>query len=166
MDEPKLLRVPEVARIFNVSRPTVYRMVKSGELEAFTISGSIRIPAEAVSRYLESHRVDPDSLEIPSDEEAREMEPGASEKPKDTSATGGAYVSDGDRPARQAGGDARSTIPTEEMLLERKAWRIARQVAVKLVPAGASDQEWESALKKAYVEARKRVKLGKEDRIE
>ena len=40
-------RVSEVTKVFNVSRPTVYRMVKSGDLESYTIAGSVRVPAEA-----------------------------------------------------------------------------------------------------------------------
>jgi excisionase family DNA binding protein len=39
----ELWTVGEVAQILRVSRPTVYRLVESGELPAHRIGGSIRI---------------------------------------------------------------------------------------------------------------------------
>jgi len=135
MDAPKLLRVSEVAKVFNVSRPTVYRMVKSGGLESYTIAGSVRIPAEAVQQYLAVNHLGAND-ETQTAEPAPEKARGTKAKPR------GAYV---------------SSKATAEMLAERKAWQIARRMAVKLVPADATDAQWDEALRKAYAAARKRI---------
>lgn len=51
--EPQVYRVSEVARILRVSKDTVYRMVKSGELPHREIAGMVRIPVAAVRQKLE-----------------------------------------------------------------------------------------------------------------
>ena len=135
MDAPKLLRVSEVAKVFNVSRPTVYRMVKSGELESYTIAGSVRVPAEAVQQYLAANH-------LGSPGSAKGDEAVTRNATTDGQKGRGAYV---------------SSKATAEMLAERRAWQIARRMAVKLVPADATDAQWDDALQKAYVEARKRT---------
>ena len=135
MDTPKLLRVSEVAKVFNVSRPTVYRMVKAGQLPAYSIAGSVRIPAEAVQRYLEANQISPGHapMLVP----ARAPAP-----PAATTARAGTYV-----PVR----------PAAEIAAERQAWQIARKMAVKLVPADATDAQWDAALQTAYRTARAKI---------
>ena len=49
----RLLTVAEVALIIHVSKMTVYRMVKSGELTAIRMSrGTLRVPEAVVRQYL------------------------------------------------------------------------------------------------------------------
>ena len=143
MDAPKLLRVPEVAKVFNVSRPTVYRMVAAGELEAYSIGGSVRIPAAAVDAYLRSNRLGPGTGEPITVGNALSTGAGAKAAEK--------------RPPKRTKGVYAPTRPTAAQAAERKAWRIARRMAVKLVAADATDVQWDEALQKAYVEARKRL---------
>ena len=45
----RFLTIFEVAAIMRVSKQTVYRLVRAGELEAIKVSGSYRIPHQAVS---------------------------------------------------------------------------------------------------------------------
>jgi excisionase family DNA binding protein len=47
-----LLTIPEVAEIFNLSKFTVYRMLKDGEIQATKIRGSIRIFGSSLERYI------------------------------------------------------------------------------------------------------------------
>jgi excisionase family DNA binding protein len=51
------LTVSEVASVMRVSKMTVYRMVKSGELPAKRIGRSFRVPAKAVRDYLDGAQV-------------------------------------------------------------------------------------------------------------
>lgn len=62
MPEPRpaetMLLVTEVAKILRLSRMTVYRLCKSGDLEAYRMRHSIRIPERAVRDYLAAARAD------------------------------------------------------------------------------------------------------------
>lgn len=51
--DPKLYRVSEVASILRVSKDTVYRMVRRGELPHRTVAGMTRIPVAAVREKLD-----------------------------------------------------------------------------------------------------------------
>lgn len=135
MDTPKLLRVSEVAKVFNVSRPTVYRMVKAGQLPAYSIAGSVRVPAEAVQRYLDANQVSPAHAPMPVSARTPPPLPPAP-PPK------GTYV-----PVR----------PAVDTLAERQAWQIARRIALRLVPADATDAQWDAALQAAYRTAREKI---------
>jgi excisionase family DNA binding protein len=53
MIDPKFLTVGEFAAIMRVSKPTAYRLIDSGEIEAVRIGGTIRIPEKVVTGYLE-----------------------------------------------------------------------------------------------------------------
>lgn len=60
-DDNGLLRVPQVAKRLGVSQPTVWRLIKSGELDSIKVSArSRRIAPEVVEAYLKerstSHR--------------------------------------------------------------------------------------------------------------
>ncbi|MFW6146116.1 MAG: helix-turn-helix domain-containing protein [Planctomycetota bacterium] len=134
MDTPKLLRVSEVAKVFNVSRPTVYRMVKGGQLPAYSIAGSVRIPADVVQRYLEANQVNAGHTPM--------RVPARSPTSPPRAPSQGAYV-----PVR----------PTAEAAADRQAWQIARKMALKLVPADATDAQWDAALKTAYRTARAKI---------
>jgi excisionase family DNA binding protein len=50
--EVSFLTVSEVATSLRVSKMTVYRMVKSGELPAARVGRSVRVPQHVVEEYL------------------------------------------------------------------------------------------------------------------
>ncbi|MCV2394855.1 helix-turn-helix domain-containing protein [Actinotalea sp. M2MS4P-6] len=54
-DRPRVryLTVAEVAEIMRVSKMTVYRLTKSGELPAVRVGRSYRVPQDALDAYLE-----------------------------------------------------------------------------------------------------------------
>lgn len=52
-----LLTVGRVAELLSLSKSTVYDLVARGELEAFKVGGSVRIPREAVRSLLEKSRI-------------------------------------------------------------------------------------------------------------
>jgi excisionase family DNA binding protein len=57
-----LLTVAEVAGYLRVSKMTVYRMVKSGDLWAKQIGRSFRIPTQSVRAYLNDANIEPDDF--------------------------------------------------------------------------------------------------------
>ena len=52
VDRERLYRVSAVADLLDVSKPTVYRAVSSGELDSLRIGDAIRIPGEALADWL------------------------------------------------------------------------------------------------------------------
>jgi excisionase family DNA binding protein len=50
-----LFQVDEVARMWRVSRMTIYRLVRSGELNALRVERGIRIPRCELERYVRDH---------------------------------------------------------------------------------------------------------------
>lgn len=50
-DDLRTLTLTEAANRLNVSRPTIYRVVKSGQLETVLIGGHERIPVRALTAY-------------------------------------------------------------------------------------------------------------------
>jgi excisionase family DNA binding protein len=53
----RLLTVGEVADAMRVSNMTVYRMIKSGQLRAYTVGKNYRIYESDLSRYLSERAV-------------------------------------------------------------------------------------------------------------
>lgn len=53
-DEP-LLDVKSVAAYLDVSVPKIYRLIRSGRLQAFKVGGEWRISTEAVRQFLEDN---------------------------------------------------------------------------------------------------------------
>jgi len=53
-DPVVLLTVDEVCHRLQLSRPSVYRLINSGELSSFTIGRARRIPVEAVSAFIDA----------------------------------------------------------------------------------------------------------------
>lgn len=51
----KVVTVREVAHAMRVSPMTVYRMIKSGELEAVRVGRNFRIHEKSFEAYLDSH---------------------------------------------------------------------------------------------------------------
>ncbi|MHB8341973.1 MAG: helix-turn-helix domain-containing protein [Mycobacteriales bacterium] len=54
LTEVKLLTVAEVATALRVSRMTVYRLVRAGDLSAVHVGRSYRVPEQAVHQYLQA----------------------------------------------------------------------------------------------------------------
>jgi len=54
---PELLTVSEVAALVRVSKMTIYRMIKKGDLPAITVGKSYRVPLAAVRRLTQSRGV-------------------------------------------------------------------------------------------------------------
>ena len=50
--EERLLTVSEVAEVLRVSRMSIYRMIKQGEMPAFRVGRGYRLRQEDVHRYL------------------------------------------------------------------------------------------------------------------
>jgi excisionase family DNA binding protein len=54
--DERYLTLPEVAERLQVSRRTVYRWIKSGDLDAYQFGREYRITESALKRFLEAHR--------------------------------------------------------------------------------------------------------------
>lgn len=57
MSESALLVVREVAELMRVSRMTVYRLIRSGDLPAIRVGRNLRIRQGDVAAYLEARSV-------------------------------------------------------------------------------------------------------------
>lgn len=59
MSQPDQLAytVRQVAQLLSLTPPTVYRLVRDGELAGIRIGTSIRVPADALSEYLARHAI-------------------------------------------------------------------------------------------------------------
>lgn len=55
--EDKVYTPEEVARMFQISKYTVYNLIKRGELKAFKIGNKIRIEEIELEKYKESSKV-------------------------------------------------------------------------------------------------------------
>lgn len=55
--EDKVYTAEEVARMFQISKYTVYNLIKRGELKAFKIGNKIRIEEIELEKYKESSQV-------------------------------------------------------------------------------------------------------------
>jgi len=53
----RLLTVAQVAEMLSLSRSTVYELVVRGELQAFKVGRSVRIPRDAVRSLLDKSRL-------------------------------------------------------------------------------------------------------------
>lgn len=49
---PRLLSVPEAARLLGIGRTTVYELISNGELETVKIGRSTRVPLDAVDAFV------------------------------------------------------------------------------------------------------------------
>ena len=48
----RILRIDEVAEILNTSTRTIYRLAADGDLQAFRVRNSLRIPREGLEAYM------------------------------------------------------------------------------------------------------------------
>jgi putative molybdopterin biosynthesis protein len=55
--EDRVYTPEEVARLFQISKYTVYNLIKRGELKAFKIGNKIRIEEIELEKYKESSKV-------------------------------------------------------------------------------------------------------------
>jgi len=49
----RYLRVEAVAEMFDVSKQTIYRAIRSGRLDAVRVGGSVRVPSEALRVFVD-----------------------------------------------------------------------------------------------------------------
>lgn len=54
----KLYTTDELAKIFNISKPTVYRIIESRKIPFYKVKGSIRFTRDDVLKYLEENRIE------------------------------------------------------------------------------------------------------------
>lgn len=54
----KLYTTDELAKIFNISKPTVYRIIESRKIPFYKVKGSIRFSRDDVLKYLEENRIE------------------------------------------------------------------------------------------------------------
>jgi excisionase family DNA binding protein len=52
--QPALLKIPQVATDLNVSRTTVYELIRSGKLQTVKIGKSVRVTREGLRRFIDS----------------------------------------------------------------------------------------------------------------
>lgn len=52
-DTQKYYKRTELARILSVNPMTIYRLIRSGKLEAIRVANDYRIPETAVTKYLQ-----------------------------------------------------------------------------------------------------------------
>jgi excisionase family DNA binding protein len=55
---PLLLKVPEAARLLQIGRDRIYELVASGRLPALHFGRTIRIPRDALVRFIETEAHD------------------------------------------------------------------------------------------------------------
>jgi excisionase family DNA binding protein len=53
----KLYTTDELAKVFNISKPTVYRIIMSRKISFYKVKGSIRFSEEDVLKYLEENKI-------------------------------------------------------------------------------------------------------------
>ncbi len=58
MTNMKLYTIPEVSEILKVTRDTIYRWMRAGELKTVKIGSTRRVLASDLEEFVNSHRVD------------------------------------------------------------------------------------------------------------
>ena len=54
-DEPLLLTVEDTAKLLSVSRNTVFKLLRSGDLASMTIGAKRLIPRQEIDRFIREH---------------------------------------------------------------------------------------------------------------
>jgi len=57
MEEKEFLTVKEVAELLRVKPLTIYRKVKAGQLEGYSIGRHLRFKREDIEMFLEKHKI-------------------------------------------------------------------------------------------------------------
>jgi excisionase family DNA binding protein len=65
LTDPQFITVAEAASLLRVSKMTVYRLCHSGELEAIRVGRSFRIPALALTAYINGSAIGENSAHDP-----------------------------------------------------------------------------------------------------
>lgn len=55
----KLLSINDLAKFFNISKSTAYRIVESRKMPFYKISGALRFAEKDILKYLEDHKIEP-----------------------------------------------------------------------------------------------------------
>ena len=63
-DSQRLLKASEVARILNISKSMVYRLMKNGKIPYVRINQAFRIHPEDLDKFLEGNRIEADKYSI------------------------------------------------------------------------------------------------------
>ena len=56
-----LLKAAEVAKVLNISRSLVYRLIHTGEIPSIRINQAVRVHQDDLNSYIESNRIEVDS---------------------------------------------------------------------------------------------------------
>ena len=56
-----LLKATEVAKILNISRSLVYRLIHTGEIPSIRINQAVRVHQDDLNSYIENNRIELDS---------------------------------------------------------------------------------------------------------
>ena len=65
IQEPeRLLKATEVARILNISRSLVYRLIHTGKIPHIRINQAVRIHNDDLNRFIEGNRIETDTYPI------------------------------------------------------------------------------------------------------
>ena len=57
-ENKQLLKVSEVARILNISRSLVYRLIHTGKIPYIRINQAVRVHNDDLNRFIEGNRTD------------------------------------------------------------------------------------------------------------
>jgi excisionase family DNA binding protein len=63
-ENKQLLKASEVARILNISRSLVYRLIHSGKIPHIRINQAVRVHNDDLNRFIEGNRTEADTYPI------------------------------------------------------------------------------------------------------
>jgi len=63
-ERERLLKASEVARILNISRSLVYRLIHTGKIPSIRINQAVRIHNDDLNRFIEDNRAEVDTYSI------------------------------------------------------------------------------------------------------
>ena len=61
IENKQLLKANEVARILNISRSLVYRLIHTGKIPSIRISQAVRVHNDDLNRFIEGNRTEADT---------------------------------------------------------------------------------------------------------
>jgi len=63
-EDKRLLKASEVARILNISRSLVYRLIHTGKIPHIRINQAVRVHNADLNRFIEGNRTEADTYPI------------------------------------------------------------------------------------------------------
>ncbi len=63
-EDEQLLKASEVARILNISRSLVYRLIQTGKIPYIRINQAVRVHQDDLCRFIEGNRSEAESYPI------------------------------------------------------------------------------------------------------